>query len=301
LAEIMHDLLPTRCLFCDRPEDRLLYPARLRDESFSAYTFSARRSRVREHYRIVQCNKCSLVRSDPISRENRLNDLYAESCCIYSEEAPYAAETYAILFDRLAKKYAMTVGRVLEIGCGTGFFLEKLPERGISNFVGFEPSKDCVEKASQSCKSRIVNDIFKPELLNGKTFDLACLFHVADHLPDPQETLLSLRDTLNPGGHVLIVCHDVESWTAKLLRDHSPIFDVEHIYLFSQKTIGMLLQSAGFDPIEIGGLSNKYPLGYWMRMLPVVNKTVAFIPEFIKKAPIDIKAGNLYALGKKAG
>jgi SAM-dependent methyltransferase len=146
----------------------------------------------------------------------------------------------------------------------------------------------------------IINDVYKPELVGDSKFDLACAFHIMDHLTDPEEALLSLGEGLKPGGHVLIVCHDVESWTAKLLGSHSPIFDVEHVYLFSQSTMALLMRSTGFEVIEVGSLSNRYPLGYWMRMLPLVSTVVDLLPKFITNADIDIKAGNLYALGKKS-
>ena len=124
----------------------------------------------------------------------------------------------------------------------------------------------------------IINDIYKPALLGDRKFDAICSFHVIDHLRDPKSTVESFAEVLNPGGYVLIVCHDVESWSAKLLDGHSPIFDVEHIYLFSRKTLVLLLERAGFTCLEVDSLANTYPLGYWLRMLPVVNKISATIP-----------------------
>jgi SAM-dependent methyltransferase len=128
---------------------------------------------------------------------------------------------------------------------------------------------------------------------------MACTFHVIDHLRDPGKTVSDMAKVLNPGGLILIVCHDVESWSAKAIKDNSPIFDVEHIYLFSRKTISRLFEQQGIEVLESGSLSNTYPLSYWMRMLPVANKVVKILPGFIKSIPVGLNAGNLYIIGRK--
>jgi len=288
----------TKCLLCERPEDKVLYPERLCEESFTGYSFSARRLRKCEHYRIVKCAKCSLVRSSPVIEENKLNELYAESEFIFSDEAPYAADTYINLLKKLIGKYSLKSKSLTEIGCSTGFFLEKAMETGIEDLLGFEPSRQCREHTKERLKGMIVNDVFRPETLGDKKFDLACSFHTIDHLMDPKSFLTNIKNALNPGGHALIVCHDVESWSAKLLGENSPIFDVEHIYLFSLNTISMLFRRTGFRVVEAGTLSNTYPVGYWMRMMPVANKAANLLPDIIKKIPLGVKAGNLYILGE---
>ena len=294
-----NDFEKVSCLFCDEPTERELYPARLYENSFTGYTFSARRERRREHYRIVQCEQCSLVYSNPVLSQARLSELYADSQFIFSEEMPYAARTYIDLAMALAQRHALDVNSVLEIGCSTGFFLEKAQEAGIGEVLGFEPSRECFEKANQNIRNQIVNDIFSPEKLDGRRFDLACMFQTVDHLRNPVGVVGAMAQSLRPGGAVLLVCHDVAAWSVKLLGENTPVFDVEHVYLFSQKTLSMLLESAGLTVLEAGSLTNTYPLGYWMRMLPIVNKLAKVTPGFIKRIPVGLRAGNLYAIGQK--
>lgn len=291
--------VPTTCLFCGQAEDRILYPAHLNANSFTGYTYSARRKRQREHYQLVRCATCGLVRSNPILSENRFNTLYAESQFIFSEEAPYAARTYIHLLQQLREKYHARIGSLLEIGCSTGFFLDEALSRGISEVIGFEPSLDCYRHAKAHLQPRIINDVYKPELLHEQTFDLAGLFHVIDHLQNPKEILQSVACALNPGGYVMLVCHDVESWSAKLLDGYSPIFDVEHIYLFSRNTLQKLLEVAGFTCLEVGSLANTYPLGYWIRMLPLLNRLTSVFPRFLRNRPVTFHPGNLYIFAQK--
>lgn len=294
-------MVDTECLFCDSPDDKQLFPAILDERSFTGYAFSARRERKREHYRIVRCEKCSLVRSSPILDEASINRLYAESEFIFSDEAPYAAETYIKLVLKLSEKYGVKVERLLEIGCSTGFLLEKALGAGIAEVTGFEPSRQCFEHATAGVKKHIINDVFEMEKLRGREFDVACTFQVIDHLKAPGKTISEMGRALRPGGLLLVVCHDVESWSAKMLKGASPIFDVEHVYLFSKETMSRLFMENGMEVLETGSLANTYPLSYWMRMLPVANKAVKVLPSFIKNIPVGLNAGNLYIIGRKSG
>ncbi|MEK6715208.1 MAG: class I SAM-dependent methyltransferase [Candidatus Omnitrophota bacterium] len=292
--------ISTDCLFCKEKREHVLYPARLYNNSFTDYTFSARRSRKREHYRIVKCSTCQLVRSNPVVSEDMIDSLYAHSKFIFSDEAPYVASTYAILLKRLMNKYNIKLNSLLELGCSSGFFLNEALSIGFNDVVGFEPSRDCYQRAEDRIKGRIINDIYKPELLKDKKFDLVCIFHLIDHLYNPQAVISSLTQALNvPHGYLLIICHDVESWSVKLLGGQNPMFDIEHIYLFSKKTIAMLLEGAGFRVLEVESLPNTYPFGYWLRMLPAGNKIVSVLPKCMQNIPIKIKAGNLYIFCKK--
>ncbi len=292
----------TKCLFCEEAQDRVLYKARLYEKSLSPEAFSARRQRKREHYRTVACKGCGLVRSDPILGEEEISSLYAESLFQYAREAPFAARTYAELFSRLARDHLPRLpGSLLEIGSSTGFFLEQAKALGVREVMGFEPSRECVENAPKTIRECLIPDIYRPELLNGKVFDMAASFHVLDHLIDPLSHLVSLGQHVRPGGHVLFVCHDVESLGAKILGSHNPIFDVEHIYLFSKHTLTRLLSRAGFVVLEAGSLANRYPLVYWFKLLPFGEALGNFLPKRLREKPVTLRAGNLYVLGKKSG
>ena len=289
------NLVATRCLFCERASDQELYPARLYEDSFSGYTFSARRLRRREHYRLVRCAGCGLVRSDPVAPPSRLQGLYQESEFLYEDEAPHAAATYDQLLAGLLARHPLPrpPASLLEVGCGSGHFLALAQERGLT-VTGFEPSQECWAQSPEKVRPRIIPEIFSPERLAGRRFDLAASFHVFDHLFDPRQVLAQMAQHLNPGGRVLLVCHDVEAWSAKLLGDRSPIFDVEHIYLFSRATLAHLVEAEGFRVLELDSLRNRYPLGYWLRMAPGGATLSKGLPRACLRIPLSIKAGNLY-------
>src|SRR5258708_36100401 len=113
----------------------------------------------RVHYRMVQCAHCGLVRSDPVLDEAELGRLYAESRLTYQHEAGFAGETYAHYLRELLPLLPEKK-RLLEIGCGSGFFLERAPHLGFAEVCGVEPSCDAVEAASPKVRASIRNDSF---------------------------------------------------------------------------------------------------------------------------------------------
>jgi len=300
-STLQKKLVSTRCLLCEISEDEVLFPPRLDDENFAATAFGARRTRRREHYRIVRCRQCGLVRSDPILDQSSIRRLYEESVFVFAEEAPFAARTYANLLKHVVARHleGKMPANLLEIGCSTGFFLKEALDLGVQSVVGIDPSRECFENALPEVRKFIVSDVFHPGTLPGKTFDMITSFHVIDHLSDPRSALSDLSGTLRPGGLALLVCHDVESWSAHLLGSQSPIFDVEHVYLFSRHTLGRLFEKTGFTVVETGSLTNRYPLGYWMRLLPAGEILSSMVPDVVKRIPFPVRAGNLYIVARR--
>ena len=76
-----------------------------------------------------------------------------------------------------------------------------------------------------------------------KSFDLICLFHVLEHLPDPIDALYNIKEILQPNGSFFIEVPDI-------LHPYSGGFDDffqnAHLYNFSLRTLKALLKKADF-------------------------------------------------------
>lgn len=98
--------------------------------------------------------------------------------------------------------------RALDVGCGTGFLLERLAERGYAG-VGVDLSPESVAiaqrrleeiGAADRLEARVGSAYEPPE----GPFDLITLTDVLEHLEDPRACLRALRDQLAPGGLLVI-------------------------------------------------------------------------------------------------
>ena len=105
-------------------------------------------------------------------------------------------------------QYAKPGGRVLDIGCGTGFLLERLAERGFSG-VGIDLSPESVEHARRRLAeigaddrlTAVVGSAYEPP---AGPYDLIALTDVLEHLEDPRACLAALRAQMAPGALLVI-------------------------------------------------------------------------------------------------
>src|SRR5271170_5057215 len=96
------DLQRTRCAICGSEGNAAeLYPANFEVEALNPEVFSARRLPDRVHYRLVKCNSCGLVRSDPVADPSLLERLYHASTFTYNEEVADLKRTYGRYLARL--------------------------------------------------------------------------------------------------------------------------------------------------------------------------------------------------------
>jgi SAM-dependent methyltransferase len=263
----------TACAICETTGNaRELYPATFGPESLTSEVFSARRVPDGTHHRIVVCETCGLLRSDPVLDTGVLSALYAESTFDYGDEVDAIARTYERY---LAKLEASGAGRrgLLEIGCGNGFFLQRATARGWSEVRGVEPSDDAVAKAAPQVADAIVCDMMRPGLFPPQSFDAICLFQVLDHIPNPRAVLETAFELLRPGGHILALNHNARSVSARLLRERSPIIDIEHTYLYDPTTMRRLFELCGFRGASIDRVRNTYSVAYLSQLLPLQHST----------------------------
>lgn len=217
---------------------------------------------------------------------------------------PYLVKTYFKIIKQI-KKNLSNNPKVLEVGCGDGFFLKALVDLGFTkNVFGVEPSSKIVLEANSFIKSKIKVDVFRSSLFPKNNFDLILCFHTLDHMFDPREFVESAYSMLKKNGYVIVVVHDTDGLSVKLFGERSAIFDIEHIYLFNKKTLNLLFSRNKFKIVETFNLINNFPLNYWIEMsgFPfIIRKTANYIFKTIglNKMAISIPAGNIAIIAKK--
>jgi len=103
---------------------------------------------------------------------------------------------------RKARKYLSGARRVLEVGCGEGWFLKSLEPRGIEG-VGLELNREAI--AAKVTDSPIYKeDLNEFSSRHSGEFDAVCMFQVLEHVVDPRTFIQSCVRCLKPGGYVLV-------------------------------------------------------------------------------------------------
>ena len=294
---------PTACAICGTEGNaKVLYRENFSNTAFSQEVFSARRSPDRIHFQIVKCNSCGLVRSDPIVDEKIVNQLYKQSQFTYDQIVPGLIKTYGrYLF--MLEKWVPQKERLLEVGCGNGFFLEHALASGYKNVNGVEPSSPAIEKAKPEIKPNIICDIFQENIFPENYFDVVCFFQTFDHLQSPNAALKEVRRILKPEGLCLFINHNIASLSSRIMREKSPIIDIEHTYLYDLATMQKIVLNNGFKIIKKGSATNTYPIKYLLHLAPI-NKRIKNFANLIMKPiglldlSLPVYLGNLYLIAK---
>lgn len=294
----------TLCPICDTDRaDREVYPSNFRPEDLTPEVFSARRLPDRLHYRMVRCGECGLLRSNPILPPEELARLYRSSQFTYGTEASFTRRTYG-RYLRRAKPWVKNRTALLEIGCGSGFFLEEALQQGFQEVAGVEPSADAAMHAADVVRPRIRPGLYQTDTYPPDSFDFICAFQVFDHVPDPAAMLRAAHEDLRDQGVVLFINHDSGGWLNRLLGEASPIVDVEHTVLFDRSTIQQLLEKCGFVVREVFSVKNTYPAHYWAHLAPMPRALkTRLVPRLqrwaLGRIPITLGAGNLGVIATK--
>jgi SAM-dependent methyltransferase len=147
--------------------------------------------------------------------------------------------------------------RLLEVGCSTGDALLTAAELGwqVSGIeVNAAAAKLGNDRLGGSAIAVTSLEEYEPP---PEGFDAVVMFDVVEHLADPREAATRLAAMLRPGGHLLLITPDADSFTARLMGRRWPHLLPEHRVIFSRDAIESLLSAAGFY-VELCGAARKY-------------------------------------------
>ncbi|MGF7216550.1 2-polyprenyl-3-methyl-5-hydroxy-6-metoxy-1,4-benzoquinol methylase [Spirosoma lacussanchae] len=159
-------------------------------------------------------------------------------------------------------------GKLLDIGCGTGAFLDVSQQAGWT-IKGVEPDPDARAIASHKTKISIQPDL---AAIDQEQVDMITMWHVLEHVPTLNETIEQIHSRLAPNGTLLIAVPNSDSYDASYYKQYWAAYDVpRHLYHFTPDTIERLFNKHGFnltgkrpmifDAFYIAMLSSRYRSG----------------------------------------
>ncbi|MFH1559934.1 MAG: class I SAM-dependent methyltransferase [Chloroflexota bacterium] len=249
---------------------------------------------------IVECRRCSLVYVNPRLTMQSRDRYYRELQSVPIDEvspllpdpefahASAMAEYWGKIDRNTLKEYILAFqrglltqisamvppGRLLDVGCGWGYFLLMAKEEFGYEVHGVDPSKKLAEvcRDQRGLENVVQGSIEEIEVQQG-FFDVVTLMDVLEHLADPGCVLQKINTMLRPGGAVFIKVPNVAYLKIKArvfsskfimgrlnaLPDVEVMHPREHLYNFSPKTLRALLSKHGFEGMRFsyygGGLT----------------------------------------------
>ncbi len=269
----------------------------------SEFSFASRKTPEFMCHRLVQCPTCDLVYANQPPGEDELAHAYHVADYDSSEEANDAAAAY-IRAIRPTLNTLVRCQSVLEIGTGTGIFLEYLSREGFTELVGVEPSSAAIAAAPIHRQAWIREGMFDEKDFAPESFDLICCFMTMEHVRDPNIIASAALRLLRPGGAFVTVTHDYRGVVNRLLGKRSPIIDIEHMQLFSKGSLRFLFDRVGYTGVTVNALVNTYSLQYWMRLAPLPRGLKQSVSGLLSRIGVDhvklgVNVGNLITTGFK--
>lgn len=205
-----------------------------------------------KEFKIQTCSSCGFRFTNPRPDKESIGEFYQSAD--YISHNDQSAGIINKLY-RLVRQYTLRQklklinsihpqkGKVLDIGCGTGLFLETC-KNGEWSIAGVEPDKNARAVAVARLKETITADISE---IADSQFDLITMWHVLEHVADLQETVQELNRHLRKGGTLLLALPNSDSHDAQHFKQYWAAYDVpRHLSHFTPTTINKLVSQAGF-------------------------------------------------------
>jgi len=203
-------------------------------------------------FKIVECRGCGLLRLDPRPDEDEMEKYYPDRYWAYGGTRKGFTGVYRrfVLRDHLRfvkkaiKRMRIGTARILDIGCGAGDLLGALRKRGHSG-IGLDISASALKSAAELKVPGVRADHSEPPFANA-TFDVVSMFHVLEHVPDPDEAIAVAARLLKPNGRMVIQVPNADCMQYAILGRFWIGLDVpRHTFAYRRLDLEQILERNG--------------------------------------------------------
>ena len=142
-------------------------------------------------------------------------------------------------------------GKLLDLGCGEGHFLDFVRDEGFSNYLGVDHDPEAIRVCQEAGHAVILSDVLDFFNASQEDFDVIAMNDLIEHFEHSNARLLvgGAFSRLVEGG--LLV---VRTPNASYLHSPSLLYgDLTHKYMYTSETLRQVLMEAGFFEISITG------------------------------------------------
>ncbi len=231
-----------------------------------------------QNFPVKQCSQCGLKLTSPRPNETSIGSYYKSDQYVshsdtgggllnsaYRVVRNYTLQSKQHLVSRLNNG----PGLLLDVGCGTGTFLNVCQQAGWQ-VSGTEPDQAARTVANEKLRIKLESNL--EALKSDKPFDIITMWHVLEHVSELNETVKRLRTLLSNSGTLLVAVPNCDSYDAQKFGPHWAAYDVpRHLYHFVPATIEQLFVKHQFklvgqrplllDAFYIAMLSTQYQSG----------------------------------------
>lgn len=263
----------------------------------------------------VRCGACGLVYINPPPTDAELSAIYDEhyydawgSGVNTAHVAALKRRTFALMLGRLGRRTGIRSGRLLDLGCATGYLLEVAREQGFDPH-GIELNPFSAKQAEEKFgKSRVHCGTVDDAPFAKGAFDVAVMSDLLEHVRSPRKFLARTYELLAPGGALIVVAPNVGGFSSKLLRQAWTDYKREHLFYFDKRSLTAVLRQASLEIREVRAFPKFLDLSYIRQQLiayptplftPLVRAMHFISPARLRRVAFPIFAGSMMAIAIK--
>lgn len=250
--------------------------------------------------RLVKCEECGLGFRNPMPPDKTIMDYYKKIYSVIFDEEKTKRNRQEIFLNFLknARRYLGRGGRLLDVGCGYGFFLNLAKDQGWEVY-GAEMSEDACQFAQEKFGLNMFCGGLKEASFPSDYFDVVTLWNVLDHMTYPQQQLPEIKRILKNDGLLFLrlpnflfqeKARRIGDAFDKLFFGHTNLsrkISVSHLYAFTPHSIVNLLENEGFSPFLIRNAlpskGNPYKIYPFLgeKLINMIKKSFFFACELL--------------------
>ncbi len=210
----------------------------------------------REKFDLCKCSECGFVFTREHPDEHSIGKYYESDDYISHDDKATGFLNTVYLQARslmlkkkrriIEKATGLTKGRILDIGCGTGYFAATM-KKGGWDVTGIEPNLKARDFAARHFAIDVISPEDISELPSG-IFDCITMWHVLEHFHDPFSYAAEVKRLLKPDGIWLCALPNCSSFDANHYCKYWAAYDVpRHLWHFTPQTFRAFADKTGFQ------------------------------------------------------
>ena len=215
------------------------------------YTAKDRLRNTDEQFQIVECRGCGVLCTHPHMSEAELAGYYPDDYWGGPEPSDkWIADSQSEKTSFLSR-CGLASGRILDVGCGSGFFLRALDPKSWDRF-GVELSETAAEAVERALGSgHVFSGTLTRSTWAASSFDVVTFWSALEHTNEPRAHLREARRIIKSGGSLIVQLPNVASYQARFFGgDWFHLDAPRHRYHFTLNTLDRLLSESGFQIYE---------------------------------------------------
>ena len=240
------------CILCEQSRVKILIPA----------------DALSDRQNVLKCFSCGLVFFEPrfteaeVDPEEKVYWNGGSQKKIYFQKE--IRETFVKEFEsrlKTMKRYQPGCGKLLDVGCGIGHFLDTARRQGWE-VRGLDISENAAAAAQEAYELKVAVGTLEDSGFTDREFDCMTLWDVIEHIRRPLENVRAANRLLRNGGILVMKTPDESSLFKQFARASyhllggsgsfllKYVYYIPHYFSYTRKAMTLMLERSGFEVLE---------------------------------------------------